>query len=163
MVDCRPHVLVHARGLISAPDETAAEEGREEHDAVVELGTGASHVELVEEPVEVQERRRELIEDEGAAVVVDERPLRRLLLVGVCESCEGLGGPYEAKGEYYERTHGVRQHAQAKEIHILESDHQVPQEVASCKALDHARTSSIAPYALFPVHGLALLIPQHYV
>lgn len=48
-----PDVLVDAHGLIGAPDEAAAEECEEEDNAIIELGLGASHVELVEEPVEV--------------------------------------------------------------------------------------------------------------
>lgn len=71
----RPDVLVDADGLVGAPDETAAEEGDEQEDAVVELGARARHVDLVEEPVEVEEGRGQLVEDEGWTVVVDERSL----------------------------------------------------------------------------------------
>ena len=48
-----PDVLVDADGLVSSPDETAAKECGEEGEAVVELRARASHVHLVEEPVEV--------------------------------------------------------------------------------------------------------------
>ena len=71
-----PAVLVDAQGLVGAPQETAAEEGGEEEDAVVPLGAGAGHVELIEEPVEVEEGGGELVEDEGGAVVVHEGSLR---------------------------------------------------------------------------------------
>ena len=67
-----PDVLGHADGLVGAPEEAAAEEAGEEEDAVVPLGAGAGHVELVEEPVEVEEGGGELVEDEGGAVEVDE-------------------------------------------------------------------------------------------
>ena len=71
-----PEVLVDAQGLVRAPEEAAAEEGGEQEDAVDELGHRAGHVEFVKEPVEVEERRRELVEDEGDGVEVDKWPLR---------------------------------------------------------------------------------------
>lgn len=70
-----PHVFVDLDGLPGAPDQTAAEEGDEEGDAVVQLRTGAGHVELVEEPVDVKEGCRELVEDKGRGVVVEEGSL----------------------------------------------------------------------------------------
>lgn len=60
-----PDILIHIDGLPSSPDESTGEECEEEQHAVVPLGFAPGHVELVEEPVEVQERRRELVEDEG--------------------------------------------------------------------------------------------------
>ncbi len=75
MVQGGPDVLIDADGLVGAPDEAAGEEGDEQEDAVVELGARAGHVDLVEEPVEVEEGRGELVQDEGRAVVVDERSL----------------------------------------------------------------------------------------
>ena len=70
-----PDVLVDADGLVGAPDEAAGEEGDGQEDAVVELRLGARPAEFVEEPVEVEKGRRELVEDEGGAVEVDEGPL----------------------------------------------------------------------------------------
>ena len=67
-----PHVLVDPERLVGAPAKTAAEEGGEEEDAVDELALGAGKGEFVEEPVEVEEGRGELVEDEGRGVVVDE-------------------------------------------------------------------------------------------
>ena len=70
-----PDVLGHADGLIGAPEQAAAEEAGEEEDAVVPLGSRTGHVELVEEPVEVEKGGGELVEDEGGAVEVDKRTL----------------------------------------------------------------------------------------
>ena len=67
-----PDVSVDADGLVAAPYETAAEEGREEDEAVPPLLARAGHVELIEEPVEIQEGGGELVEDECRAVEVDE-------------------------------------------------------------------------------------------
>jgi hypothetical protein len=48
-----PDILIDAYRLVSAPDEAAAKEGREENDAVVPLVFGAGEVQLVQEPVNV--------------------------------------------------------------------------------------------------------------
>ena len=74
-MQCGPDVLVYADGLVGAPEEAAAEEAAEEQDPVVPLGPGAGHVQLVEEPVEVEEGGGELVEDERWAVEVDEGAL----------------------------------------------------------------------------------------
>lgn len=65
-----------AQGGVGAPDEAAAEEGREEDDAIGELEIGAGEGELVEEPVDVEEGRRELVEDECGRVEVEEGSLQ---------------------------------------------------------------------------------------
>lgn len=64
-----------ADGLVGAEDEAGAEEGDEEDDAVVELDFGAREVELVAEPVDVEEGGGELVEDEDGGVGVDEGAL----------------------------------------------------------------------------------------
>ena len=65
-MDGAPHVLVDDGRLVGTPDEAAREEGEEQGDAVVQLGLGARHAELVEEPVDVEERGGELVQDEDA-------------------------------------------------------------------------------------------------
>ena len=45
---------------------------------------------------------------------------------------------YEAKGEDTQRADGVSQHTVAKQVHVADGDHQVPEEVACGQALDHA-------------------------
>ena len=51
----RPDILGDADRLIGAPEQAAAEEAGEQEHTVVPLRSGAGHVELVEEPVEVEE------------------------------------------------------------------------------------------------------------
>jgi len=90
-LDGGPDVLVHADGLVGAPDEAAGEEDEEEEEAVVELEAGAGEVELVEEPVDVEEGGGELVEDEGWGVEVDEGALEdrdsARLARGVADVC----------------------------------------------------------------------------
>ena len=74
-MQCGPDVLGDADGLIGAPEQATAEEAREEKHAIVPLRTGAGHVQLIEEPVEVKKGGRELVEDESRAVEVDKRTL----------------------------------------------------------------------------------------
>lgn len=75
MLDAGPEVAVDEDGGVGAPHQAAGEEGGDQHEAVVELGAGAGHAQLVEEPVDVEEGRGELPEDEDGTVVVDEWPL----------------------------------------------------------------------------------------
>lgn len=44
---------------------------------------------------------------------------------------------------------------------MLNGDHEIPQEVASRQALDHASSAGVAPDSLFPGHVLAVLIREH--
>lgn len=60
-VESTVYVVKNTDGLVAAPDEAAGEEGEEEDDAVVELQFRARHVEFVAEPVDVEERRGELV------------------------------------------------------------------------------------------------------
>ena len=70
-VEGAPDVLIDAEGGVGSPDETAAGEGGDKEHAIVPLEFGAGELELVEEPVDVEEGRGELIEDEYGAVVVE--------------------------------------------------------------------------------------------
>lgn len=81
-------IVQHVIRLIYAVDEARAEEGGYQCDAVVELRGGACHANLVEEPVEVEKGRGELVEDEDWSIVVHERPLYTL----VCDDSERENG-----------------------------------------------------------------------
>lgn len=72
-----------------APNEAATNESGNENDAVYPLVGTACQVELVEEPVEVVEWGRELIEDKDGGVVVDKGALREKL-VPSGKSCNRL-------------------------------------------------------------------------
>ena len=70
-----PDVLGDADGLIGAPEQATAEEASEEEHAIIPLRPGAGHVQLIEEPVKVEEGRGELVEDKRRTVEVDKRTL----------------------------------------------------------------------------------------
>ena len=74
-IDGTQHVAEHGERRVRSPDEATAEEGGEEEDAVGELEVGAGPVELVEEPVDVEERGGKFVEDKGWSVKVDEGSL----------------------------------------------------------------------------------------
>jgi hypothetical protein len=67
--------LVHADGLVGAPDEATAEEGGEQDDAIIPLVFRAGQVQLVEEPVDVEKGGRELVKNKCWAVEVKKGPL----------------------------------------------------------------------------------------
>ena len=74
-LDRSPDILVDTNGLVGSPHEAAGEESEQEEKAVVELRARAGHVDFVKEPMKVEERGGELVEDECGAVEVDERSL----------------------------------------------------------------------------------------
>lgn len=63
--------------MVSTPDEAARKKCGEESEAVVELNFGAGEVELVAEPVDIEEWGGEFEEDEGWGIEVDKGPLPR--------------------------------------------------------------------------------------
>lgn len=75
VADGTQHVIKYGEGGVRAPYKTTAKEGGEEEDAVGELKVRTGLVELVEEPVDVEERGGEFIEDEGWSIEVDEGSL----------------------------------------------------------------------------------------
>lgn len=68
----KPDVLIHFDGLIGSPNKTAGSKSANEDDAVDELRGRPGQAEFVYEPVDVEERGGELVEDEVEAVVVYE-------------------------------------------------------------------------------------------
>ena len=60
---------------VVAPDNATAEEGRSEECAIDSLVDGTRQVELVAEPVDVEERARKLVQKDHRGVVVEERAL----------------------------------------------------------------------------------------
>lgn len=68
----KPDVLIHFDGLIGSPNKTAGSKSANEDDAVDELRGRPGQAEFVHEPVDVEERGGELVEDEVEAVVVYE-------------------------------------------------------------------------------------------
>ena len=68
-------ILEHDDGVKCSPKNAAAEERADQEEPVDELDFPACELEFIAEPVDVEERRRELEEDEDAGVVVHERAL----------------------------------------------------------------------------------------
>jgi len=73
--DCTVDIVEDQVAAVVAPDNATAEEGRGEECAVDSLVDGAREVELVAEPVNVEERARKLVQKEHRGVVVEERAL----------------------------------------------------------------------------------------
>lgn len=73
-----------------------------------------------------------------------------------------MGETYESKREDNESAQRMCEHAESKYPDILEGNHQIPEEVSSSHALNHARSTSVAPDALLPIHTLSLLVVEHY-
>lgn len=70
-----PHVPVDKDGLPRSPNKAAPEEREEQHHAIVPLEVTSSHVELIKEPVNIEEGAGELVENEHGRVEVDEGSL----------------------------------------------------------------------------------------
>lgn len=78
----------------------------------------------------------------------------------------GFGSNGEARTYISERVDkqgadGMGEDAEAEYIDEKEGRDEVPDEVSRCKGLNHAASTGISPYALLPVHRLALLIGEH--
>lgn len=70
--DCTVDVIEDQVAAVVAPDNATAEEGCGQECAVDSLVDGTSEVELVAEPVDVQEWARKLVQKEDRCVVVEE-------------------------------------------------------------------------------------------
>ena len=67
-----PNIRNNAGGLVGAVNEAAGEEGNNQGDAIIKLERRACEAELVAKPVDVEEGRGQLPEDEDAAIVIEE-------------------------------------------------------------------------------------------
>ncbi len=67
-----PHVRIDADRLVISPQNSAAKEGCEKGYAIVQLYARAGHVELVEKPVDIQERGGYLVKNEVQTIIVCE-------------------------------------------------------------------------------------------
>ena len=70
-----PDILVYPDGLVCAPKEAAGKERGEKQDAVIPLHAGAGEMQLVEEPVNIEKGRGELVENESRSVKIHEGAL----------------------------------------------------------------------------------------
>ena len=147
---------------VVAPDNATAEEGRSEECAVDSLVDGTRKVELVAEPVDVEERAGKLVQKEHRSVVVEERAL--CLISGRSQNVIFLGNTYESERENGDSRDGVSKHAPAEDVHISRAHVQIPEEVAQSLALEQTTHAIVSPDSLLPVAdaapGLALFVKQ---
>ena len=111
----QPDILIYACRLICSPYQSAPKERQKQQYAIAELETGTGHVALVKEPIEIQERRRQLIEDKGYAVVVCEWMLR-LWSVSYSHVRAGRHETHKAQVGDNKRADGMRQRARSENI-----------------------------------------------
>ena len=157
----QPDILINACCLICSPCKPAAKKCQEEQYAIAELETGTGHVALVKEPIEIQERRGQLIENKGYAVVVCEWVLR-LSSVACSHVRAQRHETHKAQVGDNKRADGMRQRARPKNIIVHYANHDVPCEISSREGLSHAHRPCIAPNSLPSIHILPLLIHPHY-
>ena len=67
-----PDILIHPDALIRAPDQATGAESRDERGPIHELCGRPRHAELIHEPVDIEEWRRQLVQDEVQTVVIAE-------------------------------------------------------------------------------------------
>ena len=72
-----PDITVQIDTLVRPPQQPAAGERGEQNDPIDELRPRARHPHLIQKPVYIEERRRQLVQHEVQAVVVDEGALHR--------------------------------------------------------------------------------------
>lgn len=70
-----PQVASNEDRLVCTPYKAAAEKGKYEDEAIIQLSSRSSHAHLIEEPVDVEKGRGQLPKDEVATIVVDKRAL----------------------------------------------------------------------------------------
>lgn len=88
-----PDILVNPDGLIRAPKEAAGKERGEKHDAVVPLRAGTGETQLIEKPMDIEEGRGELVENESRAVKIYEGALEGKGSVSCAYSHENTTAP----------------------------------------------------------------------
>jgi hypothetical protein len=70
-LDGAQNVANHVEAKVRSICQSRAKESNEEEDAIYELDDSARHFQLVAEPMNVEERRRQLVQNERRGVVVD--------------------------------------------------------------------------------------------
>jgi hypothetical protein len=70
----------------------------------------------------------------------------------------GKATTHESKTKHHQRRNSMRQQPPSEHAHIHATNHQIPEKVPRRKPLNHPTATGIAPDALGPSHGLALLV-----
>ena len=107
--------------------------------------------------MDVEERSREFVEDEGETVVVSEGFLEGSQHVRhICKRTT-----YETNTGDCQSADGVDQRAYSSNVDVLGRDLKVPQEVSSSESLNHAASWCITPESTPPVHLVSLFILEN--
>lgn len=162
LVNCAVDILEDQDTAVVAPDETAAKEGRSEESTVDGLVDRAGEIELIAEPVNVQERARKLVQEEYRRIVVEERTLRAISKRGTRISLPWR--TYESERKNRDSRDGMRKHTPAEDVHVSRAHVQIPKEVSKRETLQQTAHAIIAPDSLLPVvvaaPGLALFVEE---
>ncbi len=158
-----PDVLIHPNALIGAPNQSTSPERRDERDAIDELCRRASHVELIHKPMNVEKRRRQLVENEVQAVIIAKWPLSagqlftpRFLIIRPPIST------HESQQRHRQRAHRMHQCAWPMHVQIPRTGHQIPQKIPGRKSLHHTAGARVAPNPLSRPHRPALLVQVYH-
>lgn len=107
-VDGSVNVRKNFDRLVGSVHQTTREEGKEEHQAVVQLSAGPGHAKLVKEPVDVEEGSRQLPENEDATVVVEKGSLVESdIREKGRQPCDHDRQTHESKSVHKQGTNGV--------------------------------------------------------
>lgn len=69
-------VVENVEGTVQAPDDTTTEESGCQENAIDSLIGGTGQIQLITEPMNVQEWRRKLVEQEDGSIEVNKRSLK---------------------------------------------------------------------------------------
>lgn len=134
MAQSFPHVDVDMNRLVGTPEQTATEEGGQQQHAVVPLCLTTSHVDLVQEPVDIQERAGEFVEDKCGGVEVDEWPLWTSQH-RVQTSNTGSRNTYKTQRKHPQSTHTMENHPNTEGLDMRRTDYQVIRKVSRSQRL----------------------------
>ena len=122
--------------MVAAPNQSGEEEGGQEHDPITPLQRAARHIQLVAEPVHVEEWRGELVEHEGWRVVVYEGSLKNngpvsMFMLNSALLLGGAGYTHEAEDADGQSADGMDPQAEAGYIEISGTGNKIPDEISS--------------------------------
>ena len=131
-------VLCALVGGVRAPADAAEEERESEQGAVDGLIDGTSEVKLIAEPVDVEEGRAELVEEEDGAVEVDEWTLLTLTVsrnIAAWNNARREVTTHVSQSKHTRRRDSMRQHAPTKDLHVIRAHEEIPHKVPQRETL----------------------------
>ena len=70
-----PDILIYTDGLVCPPEQATREESYKQGDSINKLKFRPRHIQFIEEPVEIEEGRGELIENKCTPIKVEKGSL----------------------------------------------------------------------------------------